>query len=136
MGAGSGSYHWERTPICIVRSPGSMSREWFASQSVPPFRSATDDNHRDRPEHNLKVEPKAQVIDVIDVVREAFLPREPVSSINLGQTREARPNLMTAALRLVIQRQIRRRERTWTDETHIPRKNIYELRQFIEATAP
>ena len=46
------------------------------------------------------------------------------------------PDLVSAPLLLVIKKEIRNRQRTWTNEAHLARENIHELGQFIETSTP
>ena len=93
---------------------------------------AARERHERAPE-DPKVEPEAPVVDVPDVERELFLPREPVPSAHLGQAGQAGRDLVAARLLGGVALEVLRQQRARTDQRHVAAQHVPELRQLVEA---
>src|SRR5213076_991412 len=110
---------------------------WCSSSGPLP---AEDELHR--VEEDAKIELRAHVLDVVEVVAE--LPRDlfhahRVSRAHLGPAGEPRPHLVT---QVVVgdhrreRRDVFRHLRPWADEAHVAAQDVHELRDLVEAIAP
>lgn len=76
------------------------------------------------------------MLDVPDVHFKAIFPVEGIAAIDLGPTRQSRPNLMAFGLTGIVEREIFGEERPRTHEAHLASQDVVEFGKFVEAGGP
>jgi hypothetical protein len=68
---------------------------------------------------------------ILNILCDAQVPREVIAPLNLGKTRDPRPNEEAGSLFANEIRVVAFQQRARTDETHIALENIDELGEFV-----
>src|SRR2546427_506198 len=108
------------------------ARHGRVSRSVHSFRA---ENFHEGEKQNPQVEPERSMIHIPHVEPQTFLPGLRVAAVDLRPAGNARAHLMPADLLGGIEREVLDEQGPRADETHVPAKDVPELRQFVEAVA-
>ena len=87
-----------------------------------------------REEENLDVEPEGLVIDIPNIEREFFFPRNGVAAVDLRPASEAGTNVVPTRLFFVVEGQVLHEQRTRADETHVAFEYEEKFRKLIEGS--
>src|SRR6266853_1508172 len=118
--------------IARLTAIAGKARHGGVSRLAHPFSA---ENFHEGEKQNPQVEPERSMIDVPYVEPKTFLPGLRVAAVDLCPAGDARAHLMPAGLLGGIKRQVFDEQGPRAHETHVPAKNVPQLRQLVEAVA-
>src|SRR4051812_30086378 len=108
-----------------------------AARAAPrSVRAGASEDHADSAEQDHEVRQQVPVAGVAGVERDAGDVIDVVAAADLPQARDAWAAPEIGAERFAVARDLRRDNRSRTDQTHVASQDIDELRQLVEACAP
>src|SRR4051794_9311646 len=89
-----------------------------------------------RPREDLEIDPRRAVLDVPDVELDAFVPRQPRTSVNLSPAGDAGLDVEASPLSRRVLLDLVRERGARADEAHVAADDIPELRDLVERQSP
>src|SRR3954465_534140 len=89
-----------------------------------------------RPREDFCIGPRRAVLDVPDVQLDAFVPRQPRTSVNLSPARDAGLDVEASPLSRRVLLDLVRERGAGTDEAHVAADHVPELWDLVERQTP
>src|SRR6185436_9464292 len=97
------------------------------------LRNAAPGKHFDcRPGKNSEVELEREMLHVIEVQFETFLPAQSITAVHLRQSGDPRPDVMPASLLWGVERQILHEQRPRANQAHLAREHVPQLWNLVQ----